>query len=155
MGLAGAFLWAVAQVGWSNRNSPDWPWSTPLYAAYATLVASWFVLPLGAFVGTLLPRLIANRSTTASIARGFLLGALVGFIAATVTTALFFVLPVLTDRTTVVDFAAWRRYVTWQFCKLLASMSTVSALWTGLWAGGLERFGRDLPQRSGVPNGAP
>jgi hypothetical protein len=139
MGAGGAFLWATAFVGWNNRNSPDWPWSTPFYAAYCVLVASWFVLPLGAVVGTILPRLVAGRTALLVFSRGFLAGVAVGVIAATIT-VLWSNTPTLTGQTTIVNYPAWKRGLVSQFVQVAASMSTVCAFWVGIWAVGIKRI---------------
>jgi hypothetical protein len=139
MGLAGALIWALMAVGWNNRNSSDWPWSTPLYAAYAVLVAGWFVLPLGAIVGTVLPRLVSGRSRRSAFARGVLVGIVAGVIAATAV-VVWFNVSSLTGQTTIVDKAAWRRGLISQFIWVVLSMSTVCALWVGAWACVLNRI---------------
>lgn len=130
---SGAFTWALMAFSWGNRHGPDWPWSTPIYAAYAVLITSWFVLPLGALIGVVMPSVISGCPSSRAFGRGLLLGCSIGLVAAVLTT-LMMKWPYLTGQATIVDRGAWLNSVRLELFFNAATMCAVCALWVGVWA---------------------
>ena len=129
---AGAFAWALLAFSWTNRGASDGFLGAPLYDAYAVLITSWFVLPMGGFLGALLPRVFRGCTSRRAFGRWALLGLVVGVVAAMLTT-LMMEWPSLSGRATIVDRAAWDQSVWRMFGFYASTMSVVCSIWVGVW----------------------
>src|SRR6266480_3575401 len=98
----GAFVWALVGFTGHNWQPGGWLFEVPALAAYAVLVTSWFVLPMGGILGAVMPAVVRGRSQTTAFLRGALLGVCSGVLAALITTV-FMEWPSLSDRATIVD----------------------------------------------------
>jgi len=130
---SGAFVWAVLVFGWSERHSSDWLMGVPFTAAYAVLIASWFVLPMGGVLGALMPSVIRGCSTRRALVYGLVLGALAGLAAATLTTMLM-EWSFITGEATIVDRQGWLGSVRGEFTGYLTTMTPICVVWVGVWA---------------------
>ena len=93
-----------------------------VYAGYSVLVASWFVLPLGAILGIVMPRVASGCSRRTAVFRGSLVGISAAVIAALITSVLL-EWPTITGSATIVDHDAWWRAVTHRFVFDLAQFA--------------------------------
>lgn len=67
--VGGAFVWALIEfTSQSSRQSFEF-FGILMLAGYALLITSWFILPLGAIFGVIMPRVI--RDCSAPIASQF------------------------------------------------------------------------------------
>jgi hypothetical protein len=134
--LAGAFVWAVLSFTYwffQRRNSGETIFTVIVYAGYAVFVASWFVLPLGGFLGALLPRFVRGCIGPRAFGRGALLGVAIALIASLLTT-LMMEWPTISGRATIVNREAWERSLWRMFLFYVVSMSAVCSAWVGVWA---------------------
>ena len=134
--LAGSFVWAVLSFTYwffQGHNPGETIFTVIAYAGYAVLVASWFVLPLGGFLGALLPRFVQGCIGPRAFGRGALLGVAVALIAAVLTT-LMMEWPTISGRATIVNREAWERSLWRTFLFYVVSMSAVCSAWVGVWA---------------------
>jgi hypothetical protein len=129
----GAFAWALVNFISQGRRFGAGLVQIPFAAAYAVLVTSWFVLPIGGVLGAAMPRVVRDCSGRAAFFRGAVLGVSVAVLAAILTT-LFIEWPMLSGSATIVDHEAWERNVRDQFVGYLATMIPICALWVGVWA---------------------
>ena len=127
--------------GWGTPHPPDW-WALLALAAYAVLITSWFVLPMGALLGVVMPSVVRGCSFGSAIFRGTLLGISAGVLAAGLTTLflLFNVGPEIELRN-VRDL----------FVLYSSTMVPFCALWVGVWACRWRR----RAEPGAAPNGGP
>jgi hypothetical protein len=134
--VSGAFLWALFRFSYWFSHGAN-PGKTIIdvivYTAYAVFVASWFVIPLGIFVGVFMPKLIRRCSPGTAFLRGAMLGVFAAFVAALLTSVLM-EWASITGVATRVDREAWWNEVTHRFLFDFATMSFICALWVGVWA---------------------
>jgi hypothetical protein len=128
----GAYAWALLDFSFYAVRE-GWVSSIPLVAAYAVLVSSWFVLPIGAALGLVMPWMVRDCSPGGALCRGMFLGVAVGVLAAILTIVAEY-WPGFSGRTTIVDPAAWERFVRGRFLGYLATMTPICAVWVGIWA---------------------
>lgn len=134
--LAGSFVWAVLSFTYwffQGHNPGETIFTVIAYASYAALVASWFVLPLGGFLGALLPRFVQGITGPNAFGRGALLGVAAALIAAVLTT-LMTEWPAISGSATIVNREAWERSLWRTFLFYIISMSAVCSAWGGVWA---------------------
>ena len=139
--VSGAYAWAFAWAVWFTRAS-----SLPgcvVGAAYAVLVTSWFVLPIGAFLGAIMPAAVRACSRRRAILRGALLGICAGLLAAILST-------VFIEWRSLIQGWAQLRILCRQFIAYAATMLPVCILWVTVWA---CRW-RDLAEPSDGANAA-
>src|SRR5262245_31071023 len=87
----GAFIWAVFSFTcwfFQGHNPGETLVHVVAYAAWAILMTSWFVVPLGATLGLVLPRIVSRCSRQAAFVRGAVLGIVAAVIAAVLTSLL-------------------------------------------------------------------
>src|SRR4051812_5801267 len=77
---SGAYAWAVLFFSF-YASREGWMRGVPIVAGYAVLVASWFVVPMGAALGVVIPRIIHRCPARSAILRGALLGIGAGVLA--------------------------------------------------------------------------
>jgi hypothetical protein len=65
--VSGAFIWITQFTVWNG-------WDAILFGAYAVLIASWFVIPIGLLLGYLLPSFVAGASTFRAMLTGVAFG---------------------------------------------------------------------------------
>jgi hypothetical protein len=127
-----AFLWAFIMVsirgGWENSLIV-----VPFWAAYAVLFSSWYVLPMGAVLGVIMPWIVHNCSVRSAWLRGALVGVGVAVIAASLTSVTR-QWPTISGVATIVDQSAWRRAAVRDFSIDLISMALVCGVIVGIWA---------------------
>jgi hypothetical protein len=132
----GAFVWALFSFAYwfSQRHNPgETLFHVIMYAGYAVVVASWFVLPLGAMIGVVMPHVVSRCSRRAAFFRGAVVGVGTAVIAALLTSVLM-EWATITGQATIVDRDAWWRAVTHRFVFNLTTMSLICAVWVGVWA---------------------
>src|SRR5207302_5259111 len=66
----GAFVWAFADFMAQNWRGGDRLFEVLALAAYAVLLTSWFVLPMGGILGVIMPRVVRGCSTRTAFFRG-------------------------------------------------------------------------------------
>jgi hypothetical protein len=133
---SGAFAWALFSFSYwfvQRHNPGETIFHVVVYAGYAVFVASWFVLPLGAMVGAVMPRVIRQCSRRTALLRGAVLGVFTATVAAVLASVLM-EWATITGRATIVDREPWWCAVTRRFLFDLVTMSFVCALWVGVWA---------------------
>ena len=104
------------------------------FPLWAVAVTSWFVVPLGASLGLLIPFCVIRRSWSATVFAGAMLGLMVSCLVALLTTvwesspSLFGEHVIVTDRPV---FWGWfRDRLIWY----TATMAPLCTLWVGTWA---------------------
>src|SRR5215467_12702502 len=130
---SGAFVWALITFEPGGTRLSEFLGAIPLLAAYAVLITSWFVLPMGGVIGLVMPRIVRDCSAGAAFLRGILVGVGAGLVAAILTTV-FMEWPVLSGRATIVDRAGWERMVRDRFIGHARTMIPICAAWVGYWA---------------------
>src|SRR5688500_7989877 len=127
--FSGAFAWALVSIAWTGRKSAndfmDWM-AVPLWALYAVLVASWFLLPLGACLGLAMPSCVRRASRRGAFLKGALLGVGIVVLAASLTTTM-----ATSSGGTIIDHEAWSREVLRRFIFNLTTMSLICSVWVG------------------------
>jgi hypothetical protein len=109
---SGAFVWATITFS-AEKGQGDSFFSVLAFAAYAVLLASWFVLPLGGIIGVLMPT-VARGSSRFVLLRGTLIGIAAAVVAAGITKLTF-------------------SSESGSFIKILATMIPICVLWIGVW----------------------
>ncbi len=133
----GAFVWALLSFAYwfyQHHNPGETILHVVVYAGYAVLVASWFVLPMGGILGALMMRVVRGCSPRRALVRGALLGIGAGVIAAIFTIVFIDEWAVLSGPATIVDRAAGERGVRNRLIGYLTSMIPVCGIWVGIWA---------------------
>ncbi len=130
--IGSAFVWAIISVTVRGGRENSLL-AVPFWAAYAVLVSSWFVLPLGVALGVIMPWIVRNCSVRSAWLRGALVGVGVAVIAASLTSVTK-EWPTISGAATIVDQAAWRRAVFSNFAFDLTSMTLVCSVMVGVWA---------------------
>jgi ABC-type branched-subunit amino acid transport system permease subunit len=142
---SGAYAWSLltfefSEIGAGESRLLFSIWTAPLVAAYAVLITSWFVLPIGGLLGVLMPSVIKSCSGQTAFSRGAFLGICVGLIAALLTT-IFMQWPEISGSATIVNHQAYFKSVFHRFTGYLLTMIPICALWVGIWA---WRWNRNL-----------
>jgi len=138
---SGAFVWALIVFTFTANFSfrvdlwqqGGWLFEVPTYAAYAVLVTSWFVLPIGGILGAAMPRIIRGCSSRTIFHRGILIGILTGIVAA-ILTMLVREWPALSGNAEIVNRDAWLRSVWRTFGFYIWTMSVLCSVWVVVWA---------------------
>ena len=114
MGIMGAFMWALFWVLLTSQRSELW--SNIIGVPFCgMLMTSWFVLPLGGFLGLILPRL-SGLNPFFSISIGVILGGGIGLLSAYLTAKFVWQIDI-------------KNYVTMiPFCSLLIGVWTWSVI---------------------------
>ena len=130
--MGSAFVWAFITFAlrWHRKN---WLLEVSFWAAYAVLVSSWFVLPLGAVLGIAMPKIVRDCSSKSALLRGALVGIGVAAMAALLTSVTM-EWSAITGAATIVDQEGWQRAVVRNFAINFASMSLVCSVVVGVWA---------------------
>ncbi len=146
----GAYVWAFLIFGW-------WDWSESQGAerilglffipAYALLITSWFVLPMGGIIGAFMPFVVHGCMSRQAFIRGFILGICSSLVAALLTMVLL-EWPIISGQATKVD-PYWWPDVRRQFLDYLLTMAPICGLWVGVWA--LRWSKRVWPNQSPEP----
>jgi hypothetical protein len=146
----GAYVWAFLIFGW-------WGWSESHGAekvlglffipAYALLITSWFVLPMGGIIGAFMPSVVRSCTSRQAFIRGFILGICASLVAALLTMVLL-EWPFISGHATKVD-PYWWPDVSRQFLLYLLTMAPICGLWVGVWA--LRWSKRVWPNQSPEP----
>lgn len=135
--VGGAFVWALLIFTYGllqSHNPGETIFHAVAYAAYAVILTSWFVLPMGGMLGVIMPTVIRGCSRRSAFVRGALLGVCAAVIAAIFTIVVIDQWPYFSGRATIVDRAAWERNVRAGFIRALMTMVPVCAIWVGVWA---------------------
>ena len=151
----GAFVWALISFTYwffQRHNPGETIFHVVVYAGYAVLVASWFVLPMGGVPGALMLRVVRGCSPRTAFLRGALLGIGAAVIAAIFTIVFTYEWAVPSGRATIVDREAWERGVRNRLIGYLTSMIPVCAIWVGVWAYRWSK--RDWPKKPDAVNPA-
>ena len=138
VGLGTAYLWSLIVFSIYAANEG---WLGPAVfgiAAYALLITSWFVIPLGAGVGGILPRLATEVDSPRAAFRGILLGAGCGAIAA-VLACVMEQWPLISGSGEIVDFSVWWRSELSRLTFHGVSMAVLSAIVVGAWSLGINK----------------
>lgn len=133
IGVGAAYLWALMVFSFYAASEG---WFGPgifLVAAYAVLLASWYVIPMGAGVGHILPGLVTEDECGKAVFRGVLMGVSCGALAAALT-AIIEQWAIITGAGQIVDFSAWWRHELRRLALHGVSMAVVSAICLGAWA---------------------
>lgn len=131
--LLGAFVWALWWVDGEYRNETLW-WM--FWAGYFVLVASWFVVPMGAALGAVLPGMVAGGTVGKAVVRGAAMGVAAAVLAASGATLILH-LGYFTG--TALHNDDYGKYVWNQFVEMVVSMGIVCVTVVGIWAGWLAR----------------
>lgn len=134
--IGAAFVWALLATTFMffEKHGPQQNVLTILaFASYAVLMTSWFVLPLGIFLGALLPRLVRGCTGRGAFVRGALVGVGVALIAGVLAT-LMVEWPRISGREQMPDHASWQRSLWLVLSLYVGSMSAICSWWVGLWA---------------------
>ncbi len=132
--LSGAFIWAFLFIVWEG-GGPYYRWiDTGLWSGYAVLVSSWFVIPIGALLGVLVPQVAQGHRCIGGVVKtGTFIGVLTGIMVATLALTME-EWPMLMGRTTIVDELVWSQSVWRRYLEFLATMIPVCALWVATWS---------------------
>jgi len=131
--IGGAFVWAVPAFAWTGRQTTNFIFESLALAAYAVLMTSWFVLPIGGILGAVMPRVVRGSSQGQAFWRGLLLGLLVRILAAVLTTVMM-EWPMITGSATIVNTNLWSRGVYERFFFYASTMCVVCGPWVAVWA---------------------
>jgi|GEM_PF-3926548 len=133
LGLGAAYLWAVLMFSFYAVQE-DWFGFGVLFAAgYAVTITSWFVVPIGATLGSVLPEMVTQKSRGEALFRGAIAGIICGLTAAIFTVGVE-QWPYVSGTAQIVDATANMRSILIRFARNAVSMALVSSLCVAGWA---------------------